>query len=272
MNAREQSDQPTALVTGGAQGVGFGVARALAAAGRLVVLADIDLERAERAAGELRMEGLDAIATRLDVADAGEWEDAVDSVIRRRGRIDILVNNAGISPRGTIDTTDEPLWDRTMSINLKGAWLGIRACLPHLRRSKGAIINIGSTRATRPMPGLFAYVASKAGLIGLTRQTAVELLRDGVACNMIAPGWVDTPGERIIQADHGRPDFPEGLQNLISIDDVGAAAAYLASGPGRRVTGVVLYVDSGLHLADDAAMVHLPEVARDRYHTPGKTL
>ncbi|MFO0951416.1 MAG: SDR family oxidoreductase [Isosphaeraceae bacterium] len=100
-----------------------------------------------------------------------------------------------MSPRGTAESTDEALWDRTLNINLKGAWLGIKAALPHLKQTRGTIINVGSTRGTRPMPGLFSYVASKAGLLGITQQVAVEYLLDGITCNLLAPGWVDTPGE-----------------------------------------------------------------------------
>ncbi len=176
--------------------------------------------------------------------------------------MDLLVNCAGISPRGTVESTDEALWERTLAINLKGAWLGIKAALPSLRSRRGTIVNIGSVRATRPMPGLFSYVVSKAGLWGLTQQVAVECLNDGVTCNMLAPGWVDTPNERLIQARHGRPDFPEGIRNLTTLDEIGAAVVYLASAPARKISGVILYLDAGLHVADDAGMVHLPDRSR----------
>ena len=115
------------------------------------------------------------------------------------------------------------------------------------------------------MVGLFPYVTSKAGLWGLTRQVAVECLESGVTCNLVAPGWVDTPGERFIQAAHGRPDFPEGVQNLTTADDVGAAVVFLASPAGRKVNGVTLYLDSGLHVADDAGMVYIPGRSRPPY-------
>ena len=115
------------------------------------------------------------------------------------------------------------------------------------------------------MPGLFSYVVSKAGLWGLTQQVAVECLNDGVTCNMVAPGWVDTPNERVIQARHGRPDFPEGIRNLTTPEEIGAAVLYLASAPARKVSGVVLYLDAGLHIADDAGMVHLPGRSRPPY-------
>ncbi len=172
------------------------------------------------------------------------------------------MNCAGISPRGTVESTDEGLWDRTLAVNLKGAWLGIKAAIPHLRRREGSIINIGSTRATRPMPGLFSYIVSKAGLWGLTQQVAVEYLAEGIRCNMIAPGWVDTPNERQIQARFGRPDFPAGIRNLTTPEEIGAAVVYLASRPARKINGVILYLDAGLQIADDAGMVYLPDRIR----------
>jgi len=266
----ERLQRVTALVTGAAQGIGLGIATALCEAGLKVALADINADLVRQSAHSLTGQGHEAIGLALDVTSAADWSRAVDEATRRWGPLDILVNNAGISPRGTPETTDEALWDRTLAINLKGPWLGIKAALPGLKERRGTIINIGSTRATRPMPGLFAYVTSKAGLLGLTQQVAAEYLDDGVTCNMVAPGWVDTPGERILQAAHGRPDFPAGVQNLTTSEEIGAAVVYLASPAGRKINGVILYLDSGLHIADDAGMVYLPGVARLRYHQPSE--
>jgi NAD(P)-dependent dehydrogenase (short-subunit alcohol dehydrogenase family) len=251
------ASQAVALVTGAGRGIGLGIARALGLAGMKVALADLDGESAARSAAELRAEGCEAWDVPLDVTEAEGWARALDALVGRWGGLDVLVNNAGISPRGTAESTDEALWERTLAVNLKGPWLGIKAALPLLRRRPGTIVNIGSTRATRPMPGLFPYVVSKAGLLGLTQQVAVEYLEAGVTCNMVAPGWVDTPGERIIQAEHGRPDFPEGLRNLTTTDEIGAAVAFLASPAGRKINGVILYLDAGLHVADEAPMVYL---------------
>jgi 3-oxoacyl-[acyl-carrier protein] reductase len=260
-----ESTEPTeagraALVTGAAQGIGLGIARALAAAGCRVALGDVLAEQVAGAAAGLASEfGVEMLGLALDVTRADDWAEGVARVDRDWGRLDVLVNCAGVSPRGTVESTHEALWDRTLEINLKGAWLGIKSALPMLQLSRGAIINIGSTRSTRPMPGLFSYVVSKSGLWGLTRQVAVEYLKAGIRCNMVAPGWVDTPGERALQARHGLPDFPAGLRNIVTPEEVGAAVVYLASPLARRINGITLYLDAGLHIADDAGMVFQPE-------------
>ena len=199
---------------------------------------------------------------RLDVTRAGDWAEAMATdreALGRPGRAgeqrgDQLARDGRDDRRGALGP--DP------GVNLKGPWLGIKAALPLLRQRKGTIINIGSTRATRPMPGLFPYVISKAGLWGLTRQVADECLLEGITCNMVAPGWVDTPNERKIQARYGRPDFPAGIRNLTTPEDIGATVVFLASTPGRKINGDILYLDSGLHVADDAGMVHLPDRVR----------
>ncbi|ODT99245.1 MAG: dehydrogenase [Planctomycetes bacterium SCN 63-9] len=260
MPTERSEGSSVALVTGAAQGIGFGIASALAGAGHRVALADVRGEQVVHSAARIEAErGVETLGLPIDVTKADDWKAGIERIEARWGRLDLLVNCAGISPRGTVETTDEALWDLTLNINLKGAWLGIKAALPMLRRGRGSIINIGSTRATRPMPGLFSYVVSKAGLLGLTRQVAAEYLDSGVRCNLVSPGWVDTPGERELQARHGLPDFPAGLRNIVTTEEIGAAVAYLASPSARNVNGVNLLVDAGLHIADDAGMVFLPD-------------
>ncbi len=256
----------TVIVTGAAQGIGLGIAQVLTEAGFAVALADIHADQAEAEAAKLRESGHKAIGIALDVSADASWKSALAAAEAAFGPVDALVNNAGISPRGTAETTDEALWERCLGINLKGSWLGIRAVLPGMRARKfGRIVNIGSTRASRPLRGLFAYGVSKAGLLGLTQQVAVEYVSDGIMTNMVAPGWVDTPGERLLQQKHGREDFPAGLKNLITVEDVGRAVRYLLEPGGDRVNGLILYLDAGLHVADDAGMIYLPEAEHNRY-------
>jgi NAD(P)-dependent dehydrogenase (short-subunit alcohol dehydrogenase family) len=259
------AERTIALVTGAAQGIGLGIARALGLASYKVMLADIEDGPLDRVVAELTSEGSEAALLHLDVGKADHWNRAVAAISSLWGGLDLLVNCAGLSSRGTVESTTEDLWERTLTVNLKGAWMGMKACLPLLRQRRGTIVNIGSTRATRPMPGLCAYVVSKAGLWGLTQQAAVEYLDQGITCNMIAPGWVDTPNERLIQARYGRADFPAGIRNLTTPEEVGAAVVFLASTAGRKINGVILYLDSGLQIADDAGMVYLPDRSRPPY-------
>jgi NAD(P)-dependent dehydrogenase (short-subunit alcohol dehydrogenase family) len=252
-------ERHAAIVTGAARGIGLGIAQTLGRAGLKVALTDRDGGAAAREAEALRRDGYEAIGRELDVTDAAGWDRVVDEVADRFGGVDVLVNNAGVSPRGTALSTDEALWDQTLAINLKGPWLGIRAALPRLKQRGGTIVNVGSTHATIPLRNLFAYGVSKSALLGLTRQVAIEYLHDGVTCNMIAPGWVASPGERAIQAAEGRDDFPRGIRNMSSPEDVGTAVLYLVSGAARRVTGEVLHLDGGLHAFGDVRWVHFAD-------------
>src|SRR5271165_6139571 len=261
----DRAKRSIAVVTGAAQGIGHGIARSLAAAAYRVMLADIEDALLDQATAGLRAQGCDVLGQHLEVTSAQDWASAMAEIGSRWGGLDLLVNCAGISPRGTVETTSEALWEHTLGVNLKGPWLGIKAALPFLRSRCGTIVNIGSTRATRPMPGLFSYIVSKSGLWGLTQQVAVEYLNDSITCNMIAPGWVDTPNERLIQAKFGRPDFPAGIRNLTTPEEVGAAVVFLASAHGRKINGVILYLDAGLQIADDAGMVYLPDRSRPPY-------
>lgn len=256
----------TVIVTGAAQGIGLGIAQVQAERGLKVVMADLQGDLAEAEAQKLRGEGFEAIGVALDVSKADQWNTAVAAAEAAFGPVDALVNNAGISPRGTAETTSEELWETCLGINLKGSWLGIRQLLPGFRqRGFGRIVNIGSTRSTRPLRGLFAYGVSKAGMLAMTQQVAVEYVNDGITSNMVAPGWVDTPGERLLQKRHGREDFPAGLKNLITPEDVGQSVHYLLAPSGDRVNGLVLYLDAGLAVADDAGMIYLPDAQHNRY-------
>ena len=229
-------DRTVALVTGAAQGIGLGIARSLAAASYRVVLADVERRPGPAIGRRTGAAGFEAVGERPRRHPGrrlGARRSGVRSPVggaRRPGQLrgDQPAGDGRVDRRGPLgaDPGDQP----------QGGWLGIKAAMPSLRSRRGTIVNIGSVRATRPMPGLFSYVVSKAGLWGLTQQVAVECLNDGVTCNMVAPGWVDTPNERRIQARHGRPDFPAGIRNLTTPEEIGAAVVYLASEPAARST------------------------------------
>ena len=246
-----------AIVTGAGQGIGLGIAKALANAGVKVAMTDLVAETVKKEADLLCSSGAIALGFEHEVSLAEDWKRVVRQTVDSFGPIDVLINNAGISPRGTAESTEENLWDQTLAINLKGPWLGAKTCLPYLKQRKGTIVNIGSTHATWPLRNMFAYCVSKAGLLGLTRQIALEYLDFGITCNMIAPGWVASPGEILIQASEGRPNFPEGVRNLSTAEDVGTTTLYLISDAARLVNAEVLHLDAGLNVFGDPQAVHL---------------
>ena len=122
----------------------------------------------------------------------------------------------------------------------------------------GRIVNIGSTHCTLPLRGLFTYTVSKAGLLGLTKQAAIDLLDDGITCNLVAPGWVASPGERAIQACAGSVDFPAGIARMSEPEDAAAAVLFFLSPAARNTTGETIHLDGGLLAFGDVATVHFP--------------
>jgi len=252
-----------ALVTGAGRGVGQAIARALCQHGWAVAVTDVDIRAAVSSAASIETDHEpgwgETLALALDVRMADSWAFALSETRARFGRVSALVNNAGISPRGGVEDTSLALWEHVLAVNLTGAFLGIQAAWPDLVQTRGSIVNIGSTRGSRPMRNLVAYGVSKAGLEALTRQVAIEGLKVGVTCNCLAAGWMDTPGERLIQASLGRPDFPAGLVNLIPLDHLGQTVAFLLAPQARHLNGVTLHLDSGLHIADHADLIFQPE-------------
>jgi 3-oxoacyl-[acyl-carrier protein] reductase len=244
------------IVTGGAQGIGRAYCLSMALEGARLVVADVNLEAAKKTTGEIQKKGGEALALKTDVSNAGSTEAMAKETLARFGRIDVLVNNAAVfervkmvrAPFWEIDLTE---WDRVMAVNLKGAFLCCRAVFPNMRAQKsGKIINISSGTFFVGSPNQMAYVASKGGIIGLTRAMAREVGDFGINVNCIAPGATQgyDPGD----ADFERRET--SLQQLVSrralkriehAEDLVGAAIFLASSDSDFITGQTIVVDGG---------------------------
>ncbi|MBL8651109.1 MAG: SDR family oxidoreductase [Sphingopyxis sp.] len=235
----------TALVTGGAGGIGFGIAEILVSAGARVAINDLDTEAAGTAAARL---GGQAFAVPGDVSDE-QIARAVVGQVDAEG-FDILVNNAGISEMPTpIDRQDVAEWDRVMAVNLRASYLMSREFARVMKpRRRGVIVNIASIAGMGGMPASHAYGVSKAGLVMLTKTLATELARYGIRANAIAPGAIEAPlldkitaEGKFLSAVVGR--IPMG--RIGAPTDIGNAVAFLVSDLARYITGAVLPVDGG---------------------------
>ena len=239
-----------ALVTGGGGAFGAAIARRLGNDGFIVVVTDADVERAAVVCDTIT----DSVPLHMDVTDDSSITAAIKKVHDTLGGLDVVINNAGIAPRGGMTTTSLGDFDRTMAINLRGAYLVSSTAMPHLLKSAAArVIMIGSR--TWLSGGNPAYAASKAGVVGLCRTMAQELGETGGTCNVVAPGPVDTPlvdamglvGER--EAIFARYASMTPMRRVAAPDDVANATAFFASADASFITGEVLHVAGGLQLA-----------------------
>lgn len=236
-----------AIVTGAAQGIGRAIADKLVEEGASVVVADINGEGAERAAGELN-----ALAVQADISQEADAQAIVDATLERYGKVDALVHAAAIVPFVAWDDVDYAYWRKIISVDLDGTYLIGRAVEKPMReRGYGRIVNIASNAFLAGTPNMGPYLAAKGGVIGLTRAQATELGRYGITANAVAPGI--TRSEGVLDSPHVNAfDFVQSLQAIPRHGeprDIAPAAAFLASEESAWVTGQVLVADAG-HIRD----------------------
>jgi 2-hydroxycyclohexanecarboxyl-CoA dehydrogenase len=248
----------TALVTGGAQGIGQGIATTLGAAGHRVAVVDLDPAAAQATASSITDAGGTAIAVQADVTDTAAVQAAVKTVTEELGPVEIAVNNAGWDDFMTFLDTTEDFWDRILDINFKGALRVTQAVVPGMvERGHGRVVNIGSD-AGRVGSSLEAvYSGAKGGIIAFTKTLAREVATKGVTANTVCPGPTDTPALRKF-ADASGQDADKVLggmtkavpmRRLAQPEDVAAAVAFFASDAAGYVTGQTLSVSGGLTMA-----------------------
>jgi NAD(P)-dependent dehydrogenase (short-subunit alcohol dehydrogenase family) len=250
-------DGKTALITGSTQGVGEAVARRLAAEGaRGIVVCGRNRERGEAVAADLAAQGATARFVQVELADADSCRRLIAETDAALGRIDILVNSAGLTLRGTIVDTTVELWDDMMNINVRAPFLLMQGAIEIMRREGrgGAIVNVGSISSHGSIPRLMPYAVSKAGLAVLTKNVAYSVAWDRIRVNCINAGWMDTPGEAVIQKQvEGSDDnwleraeaaMPFG--KIIKLDEIAALIAFVASGEAGVMTGSVIDYDQSV--------------------------
>ncbi|KPI11545.1 3-oxoacyl-(acyl-carrier-protein) reductase [Actinobacteria bacterium OK074] len=235
-----------AVVTGGARGIGEGIATVLAAKGAAVAVWDLNLEGAEKTVATIQEAGGTAVAVGGDAAEAGAVAEAVARTHEALGPVSILVNNAGITGYEPFTTLTEDSWDRMIRINLKGPFLVTQAIVPDmLEAGWGRIVNISSSSAQTGAPAMAHYASSKGGVIGLTRALAFEYIDKGITVNHVPPGFIDTPLVRQGPVDVDAVAAVAPMKRAGLPVDIAHAVAYLASEEASYVTGQTLSVNGG---------------------------
>jgi cyclopentanol dehydrogenase len=238
-----------ALISGGAKGMGAVEAKIFAKEGAKVVIGDVLETEGKQIEAEINETGGECLFVPLDVTDENQWNEAVAATLGRFGKLDILINNAGIFRTGRVEETSSAEWDQVMDINAKGVFLGAKAAIPAMREAGGgSIINLSSVAGLVGAAYSTAYSASKGAVRLFTKSTAIQYATDGVRCNSIHPGVIQTDMTKEAIADSQfkaqRLD-PTPLARLGQPEDVAYGALYLASDESSFVTGAELVIDGG---------------------------
>jgi NAD(P)-dependent dehydrogenase (short-subunit alcohol dehydrogenase family) len=255
MKSPNRLDGRVALISGGAQGIGRAIAARFQREAACVFILDCDSESGNKTVVELTRQNpsLPVRYLRADLRDPIEIKNAVDTVGNQHGRVDILVNNAGVELERSIEKLTVADWDLVMNVNLRGAFLLTQAVVPVFPETGGAIVNISSIHATHAFPDSIPYACSKAGMVALTRNLALELSSRHIRVNCICPGYIDTRlWEEYLRhtvnprsvAEQTTALHPLGRRGMP--DDISEAALFLASDSSSFITGTDLIVDGGL--------------------------
>ena len=243
-------DGKVAIISGGARGQGATEARMFAREGAKVVIGDLLDEEGKQVEAQINESGGEATYVHLDVTQEDDWRSAVETAVSRYGKLDILVNNAGILIRKGLEETTVEDWDRIMGVNAKGVFLGTKHAIPAMRRAGGgSIINISSTAGLVGSPnGSPSYTATKGAVRLLTKSTAIQYAKEGIRCNSVHPGPIDTDMIRDTMSDPAR--LEQRMQRLPmgrvgTSEEIAYGVLYLASDESSFVTGSELVIDGG---------------------------
>lgn len=248
-----QLDEKVALITGAGSGMGQATAALFAREGARVVVVDIDEAGGQQTVADIHQAGGEALFIQADVSLAADAQAMIDSTLSTYGRIDILHNNAGVVLVKFLEDTSEEEWDRLMGVNLKAIFLAVKYAVPHMKeQNSGCIINTASTGSFVGQYMTPAYIASKGGVLQLSKTLALDYASYNIRVNCICPGTVETPMVRRhieTSPDPARTEAIERqlipLKRFIEADEIASAALYLASDQARSVTGTALVVDGG---------------------------
>ena len=242
-------DGKVAIVTGASQGIGRGIALALAREGAKVVVSDI-IDKITDVSKEIEDLGSEALAVKANVVSSGDTEEMAKVAIDKFGRIDILVNNAGIYPFESLVEMGEEDFDKVIGVNLKGVFNSTKAVLPKMIEQKsGNIVNIASIAgAVVGYLNLAHYSASKGGVLGFTRAAALELAQYGIRVNAIAPGAIETPGIKKVMEEKALKQFEQTIpqRRIGKPEDIANLVVFLASDESSYITGQLITADGGL--------------------------
>jgi len=240
-----------ALITGGARGIGQAIAMAFAKEGADIVVADVNLETAQKTASEIELLGRKAMALEIDVTSYEKVEEGINKILDKMGKVDILVNNAGITKDNLLLRMSQSDWDAVINVNLKGTFNCIKAVSrPMVKQRSGRIISIASIIGLMGNPGQANYAASKAGIIALTKTVAKELASRNICANAVAPGFIQTEMTAKLPEDIKKRMLEAiPLAKLGTPGDVANLCVFLASDESSYITGQTITIDGGMVMA-----------------------